>query len=173
MDRNRIPGTWTDARRWVQGTGKNCEYFLIKWTIHLIALFAVKSHWSTTLRLDKVRDLDTEQELSYLRTFTPILEFFGRFSFKLLCLIFVLQFRCCGTVGEQSYWGLSFTPPTCCENPLDTIGCANADTFFSGCNEIFSDYLINSRDIVGGIVIGIICIEVSRGFSFYIWLLGC
>ncbi|XP_026332018.1 leukocyte surface antigen CD53-like [Hyposmocoma kahamanoa] len=65
--------------------------------------------------------------------------------------------RCCGTTGKESYNDLLFIPSSCC--PLEN--CDNADTYYDGCSAKFTEYLTNFGNIVGYIVIVVICIEVT------------
>ncbi|XP_026332523.1 23 kDa integral membrane protein-like [Hyposmocoma kahamanoa] len=74
-------------------------------------------------------------------------------------------FKCCGTTGKESYNNLPFIPPTCCPE----VNCDSAATYYDGCSTIFTDYLNNFGNVVGTIVIIILCIEfIAMIFALFL-----
>lgn len=75
----------------------------------------------------------------------------------------VFQFSCCGKTGPRNYGFLEAAtlPAECCS--VGSAVCTVANAYQTGCTDMLLDYYDKSHKIIGGVAIGVACVEVSYG----------
>ncbi|KAL0829452.1 hypothetical protein ABMA28_004219 [Loxostege sticticalis] len=67
-------------------------------------------------------------------------------------------FECCGTTGADSYVGIyPITPPSCCASGVEVC---NDELAFGGCRIRLGSYFERFGEIIGGVLIGVIIVEL-------------
>ncbi|XP_052741986.1 23 kDa integral membrane protein-like isoform X2 [Bicyclus anynana] len=76
-----------------------------------------------------------------------------------------IAFRCCGTVGWQSYTGLlPALPPSCCSADAAVCDQSNA---FGGCNGVVGDFFATYGEATASVIVVIVAVElVAMLFGF-------